>query len=106
MITSNPSAGGPLLVGCPWLFIQYFPSYPPYLEAVSLVRNLRTRQAIMTRDQRTCVGEDERVQIFGGGTPPPPKKTHRRWRDNNIKMDHRETGYGGTVWILLAQNRD
>ena len=26
----NPQAGGPPLVGCPLLFIQYFRSYPPY----------------------------------------------------------------------------
>ena len=26
----NPQAGGPPLVGCPRLFIQYIRSYPPY----------------------------------------------------------------------------
>jgi hypothetical protein len=26
----NPQAGGPPLVGCPRLFIQFFHSYPPY----------------------------------------------------------------------------
>ena len=26
----NPQYGGPPLVGCPWLLIQYIPSYPPY----------------------------------------------------------------------------
>jgi hypothetical protein len=30
----NPQDGGPPLVGCPRLLIQYVPSYPPYLEAV------------------------------------------------------------------------
>jgi hypothetical protein len=30
----NPQAGGPHLVGCPWLLIQYNRSYPPYLQAV------------------------------------------------------------------------
>jgi hypothetical protein len=29
----------------------------------------------------------------------------RRWEDN-IKMDHRETGWGGMGWIGLAQDRD
>jgi hypothetical protein len=29
----------------------------------------------------------------------------RRWEDN-IKMDHRETGWGGMVWIDLAQDMD
>ena len=26
----NPQAGGPPIVGCPWLLIQYICSYPPY----------------------------------------------------------------------------
>jgi len=26
----NPQAGGPHLVGCPWLLIQFIRSYPPY----------------------------------------------------------------------------
>jgi hypothetical protein len=30
----NPQAGGPPLVGCPRLLIQYIHSYPPYLQAV------------------------------------------------------------------------
>jgi hypothetical protein len=29
----NPQAGGPPLVGCPLLLIQYIHSYPPYLQA-------------------------------------------------------------------------
>jgi hypothetical protein len=29
----------------------------------------------------------------------------RRW-ENNIKMDHRETGWGGVEWIHLAQDKD
>jgi hypothetical protein len=37
-------------VGCPRLLIQYIRSYPPCLEAVSSVRNLRTRHAMVTRD--------------------------------------------------------
>jgi hypothetical protein len=28
--TPNPQAGGPPLVGCPWLLIQCIHSYPPY----------------------------------------------------------------------------
>jgi hypothetical protein len=30
----NPQAGGPPLVSCPWLLIQYICGFPPYLEAV------------------------------------------------------------------------
>jgi hypothetical protein len=37
----NPQAGGPPTVGCPRLLIQYIGSYPPYLEAVSSIRNPR-----------------------------------------------------------------
>jgi hypothetical protein len=48
--TPNPQAGGPPLVGCPRLLVQYIRSYPPKLEGVSSIRNLRTRHAVMTRD--------------------------------------------------------
>jgi hypothetical protein len=48
--TPNPKAGGSPFVGCPQLLIQYIHSYPPYLEAVSLVCNLRMGRAVMTRD--------------------------------------------------------
>jgi hypothetical protein len=48
--TPNPQAGDSPLVGCPRLFIQYIRSYPPYLEDVSSIRNLRTRHAVVTRD--------------------------------------------------------
>jgi len=47
----NPQAEVPSLVGCPRLFIQYIPSYPPYLEAVSSIRNPRTRHTLMTTTQ-------------------------------------------------------
>jgi hypothetical protein len=46
----NPQAGGPPPVGCPRLLIQYIRSYPPYLEAVSSIHNLRTRHAVVTGD--------------------------------------------------------
>jgi hypothetical protein len=46
----NPLAGGPPLVGCPRLLIQYIRSYAPYLEAISSIRNLRVRHAVVTRD--------------------------------------------------------
>jgi hypothetical protein len=31
---------------------------------------------------------------------------HRGGREDNIKMDLREVGYVGMVWIELAQDRD
>jgi hypothetical protein len=48
--TPNPQAGGPPLVGCPPLLIRYIRSYRPYLEAVSSIRNLRKRHAVVTTD--------------------------------------------------------
>jgi hypothetical protein len=35
----------------------------------------------------------------------PLERPRRRWEDN-IRMDHRETGWGGMDWIDLAQDRD
>jgi hypothetical protein len=46
----NPQAGGPPTVGCPRLRIRYIRSYPPYLKAVSSIRNPRTRHAVVTVD--------------------------------------------------------
>jgi hypothetical protein len=37
----------PPIFGCPRLLIQYIGSYPPCLEAVSSIRNLRTRHAMV-----------------------------------------------------------
>jgi abortive infection bacteriophage resistance protein len=46
----NPQAGGPPPVGSPQLLIQYIRSYPPYLKAVSSIRNLKAHHAVVTRD--------------------------------------------------------
>jgi hypothetical protein len=46
----NLQAEEPQLIGCPQLLIQYIRSYPPYLEAISSIRNLRTLHAVVTRD--------------------------------------------------------
>jgi hypothetical protein len=35
----------------------------------------------------------------------PLGRPRRRWEDN-IKMDHREIGFGDVDWIHLAQDRD
>jgi hypothetical protein len=35
----------------------------------------------------------------------PPARLRRRWVDN-IKMDNKETGWGGMGWIDVAQYRD
>ncbi|KAJ4432411.1 hypothetical protein ANN_21030 [Periplaneta americana] len=46
----NPQAGGPPLIGCPRLLIR---SYSPYLEAVSSIRNMRTRHAVVIGTNNT-----------------------------------------------------
>jgi hypothetical protein len=46
----TPKAGGPPLVGCLRLLIHYIRSYPPYIEAIYSIRNLRTCNAMVTRD--------------------------------------------------------
>jgi hypothetical protein len=43
-------AGGPPPAGCSQLLIQYICTYPPYLEAVSSIRNLRMCHTVVTRD--------------------------------------------------------
>jgi hypothetical protein len=48
-LCETPKAGEPPLVCCPRLLVQYIRSYPPYLQAVSSTRNLRTRH-VVTRD--------------------------------------------------------
>jgi hypothetical protein len=53
----NPQAGGPALVSCPRLLIQYIHSYPPYLKAVSSIRNLRMHHAMVTRDHLILLGD-------------------------------------------------
>jgi hypothetical protein len=51
----NPQTGGPPTVGCPRLLIQHIRSYPPYLEAVSSIRNPRTRHAMVTVDPHQTI---------------------------------------------------
>jgi hypothetical protein len=52
---------------------------------------------------RSTVGEKMNVyRIFVG---KPLGRPRRRWVDN-IKIGHREIGWGGMDWIDLAHNRD
>jgi hypothetical protein len=46
----NLQAGGPHLVCSPRLCMQYIRSYSPYLEAVSSIRNPRTRHTVLTHN--------------------------------------------------------
>jgi len=48
----NPQAGGPPLLGCSRLIVQYVHSYPPHLQSVSSTRN-STRHAVVKGDRIT-----------------------------------------------------
>jgi hypothetical protein len=59
---------------------------------------------------RTCGTYGERRGAYRAlvGKPEgrrPLGRSRRRWEDN-IKMDLREVGWGGTDWIDLAKDRD
>jgi hypothetical protein len=54
------------------------------------------------------MGEGRNVYKVFLGEPEgkrPLGRQRRRWEDG-IKMDLRETGWGGVEWIQLAQDRD
>jgi hypothetical protein len=55
-----------------------------------------------------CMGEVRCAYNILVGSPEgrrPLGRHRRRWEDN-IKMDHREIGFGDVDWIHLAQDRD
>jgi hypothetical protein len=45
-----------------------------------------------------------RIFVKNLGEEIPPGRPGRRWVDN-IKIDHKETRWGGMDWIDLAQDR-
>jgi hypothetical protein len=54
------------------------------------------------------MGEERKVYTFLVGKPEgkrPLARPRRRWEDV-IRMDLRDIGLGGVVWIRLAQDRD
>jgi hypothetical protein len=53
--TPKPKVGGQYLVTCPWLLIQYIWNYPPNLEAVFSLCNLKTSHAMVTFTQNILV---------------------------------------------------
>jgi hypothetical protein len=61
---ANPHTWGTPIFGCPRLFIQHIRSYPPYLEAVYFIRNLRTRHALATNDPLNMEISSLRTQKF------------------------------------------
>jgi len=100
----NPPAGGPPLLSCRRLLIQYIRSYPPYLQAVSSNRNPKIRHAVLTRyplntvymPTGTCaidvasMGEMKNLPGEPQGKTLPGRS--RRRLEANIKTDFRETG--------------
>ncbi|KAJ4445522.1 hypothetical protein ANN_12202 [Periplaneta americana] len=93
---------------------------PSYLEAVSSIRNLRTRHSspdiirdIKSRRLRWAghvarMGESRNAYRVLVGRPEGKRllrRPRRRWEDN-IKMDLREVGYDDRDWINLAQDRE
>jgi hypothetical protein len=64
--TPKPQTGGPPLVFCPRLLIQYIRSYPSYLEAVFSIRNLRTRHAMLTNVPSNMVFIHLQIYRSGG----------------------------------------
>jgi hypothetical protein len=50
---ANSKDGGCPLVGCPRLLIKQIHSYPPYLKAVSCIRNPRMRHTVVTGTHTT-----------------------------------------------------
>jgi hypothetical protein len=64
--TPTPTLKDHPLSGCPRLLIKYIRRYPSYLEAVSSVRNLRTRHAAVTRDPPNMgVSYNEKLKWVG-----------------------------------------
>jgi hypothetical protein len=57
----NPETGGSPLVGCPRILIPYLRSCPASMEAVSSIRSLRTRRAVVTGSLLTCA-----ISVFRG----------------------------------------
>jgi hypothetical protein len=55
------------------------------------------RMGLKRNAYRILVGKPEGKRPLG--------RPRRRWEDN-IRMDHREIGWGDTDWIDLAQDRD
>jgi hypothetical protein len=72
-----------------------------------------TMRQIISRRMRwaghvACMGEGRNVYRVLVGKPEGkrPLERPRFRREDGIKMDLRETGWGGVEWIHLAQDRD
>jgi hypothetical protein len=73
----------------------------------NIIRVIKSRRLRWT-GHVACMGERRGAFRALVGKPEgrrPLERPRRRWEDN-IKMDLREFGCGGTDWIDLAQDRD
>jgi hypothetical protein len=61
---STPKLEDHPLSAVPRLLIQYIHSFPPYLEAVSSIRNPRTCHAVVTVDSLNMIPSAVRFQIY------------------------------------------
>jgi hypothetical protein len=71
-----------------------------------IIRQMRWRMRWAGHVAR--MGEERKVYKVLVGKPEgkrPPGRPRRRW-ENGIRMDLREIGLGGVVWIQLAQDTD
>jgi len=101
----NPQDGGPLLVGCPRLLIQFIRSYSPYQRPFHYPQPedtpCRGDRVIKSRRMRWAghvahMGEERGVYRVLEGKPEgkrPRGRPRRRWVDN-IRMDLQEVGCG------------
>jgi hypothetical protein len=94
------------------------PPIPAYLVAVSSIRNLSTRPAVVTTEPPNIENEMCRVYSTNGenryayrilvGKPEkkrPLGRPRRKWVDN-IKLDLRDIGSSDMHWIYRDQDRD
>jgi hypothetical protein len=81
---------GPLLVGCPWLLIQYIHSYHPYLEVNTYICNLRMCHDVLTRypsNMGNLSIEKENMRIY-----------NKRWKTESPLMEKPEPTGWRTKW--------
>jgi hypothetical protein len=84
-----PQAAGPLFISHPWLLIQFICSYPPYLEDVSSICNLRMGHAMMK-------GKPLNMVI----NPITNENVTEGWSNKSHKM-FKSTKMVWALWMLL-----
>jgi hypothetical protein len=74
----------------------------------SIIRMIKSRRMRWAGNVACMGGGGRNTYRILMGRPEgkrPLRTPRRRWEDN-VKMDLRETGWGGMDWIYLAQGRD